>query len=580
MGKSGNVEITIIDGGGAVVSVPGSSVQVAIGCSTIGTAARVFATRSAQTLISELGYGQLTEYCAGAIKKGATMIPVKAETVTAGKVRRSDASPLTITAVTNATPAVVTAGTHGLVTGEVVVITGALGSTGVNGTWPVTVISPTTFSVPVAAGGAWTSGGSVQSTGTIMSDIGAGTCAVKITGAAVDDYYVEIEITKAGTVGTAGIAFTVSLDAGRVSGKEIQLGTSLTYEIPNTGLTATFQTTKTVVVGMLARCSTIAPATDFAAIQDCIDALRASQYGVIGWGGGTHILGVSDGADASDIQDSLEELFTHKIATRAKISARDASPPTAWAGTGESETAWEAAIITDFSAADAKRVQCGAGYYNKTSAIRNDAAGLPRYRRSVMWAEAERQVKIPPNRHSGRVRDGALSLSVDPTNDPIDGFVYHDEEVNPGLDNIDAGSGRFTTARSRSGRPGWYISNPITLAPVNSDYTLYPRGAVMDVACSIIWQKEQEEIDDDVRTNGNGTIYETDARRIESVLDQALQNEMVSKQMISDESVQIDRDNDIRDTSEVNLNVDIDGRPFILQINVNLAYRHGEASTT
>jgi hypothetical protein len=577
---TGNVEITLLDGGGAAVSVAGSSVQAVIGCSSIGTVARVFATRSIQTLISECGYGHLTEYGAGVIKKGGTLIACKAETVTAGYVRGSTASPLAVTAATNATPSVITTATHGLVTGAVVVITGALGATGINGTWPVTVLSPTTFSVPVAAGGAWTSGGSVQPTGTIMSDYGASTCAAVISGEAFDDYYVQLTVTKAGTVGTAGIQFTVSLDANRTRGPSIILGTALTYAIPNTNLTATFQTGKTLAVGAIIRCSTIAPAWDFAAIQDCVDALRASQYAVIGWGAGTHILGPCTGADASDIQDAFEELFDHQVATRAKVSSRDASPPTAWGGTGESETTWSTAVVANFAAADAPRVQCGAGYYNKTSSIANVAAGLPRYRRSGEWAEAERQVQVPPNRHTGRVRDGALSLVIDPTNDPVDGFIYHDEELNPAFDNLNAGAGRFTTLRTRTGRPGWYVSNPITLAPVGSDYVLYPRGAVMDVACGIVWQVGQLEVADDPRTNQGGTIYETDARRIESVIDRALSDQMVAKQMISDESVSVDRTNNVLDTSEVNIGVEIRGKAYILQLNVTLGFAHGEASST
>lgn len=80
----------------------------------------------------------------------------------------------TITNVTNASPAVVTtSAAHGLATGDEVAFEGVLGSTGINNPasgrlWnAVTVLSPTTFEVytddsfvtPVAAGGAYISGG-------------------------------------------------------------------------------------------------------------------------------------------------------------------------------------------------------------------------------------------------------------------------------------------------------------------------------------------------------------------------------------------------------------------------------------
>lgn len=66
----------------------------------------------------------------------------------------------TITGVTNANPAVVTDADHGLTSGTVIKITGVVGATGVNGSnLAITRLSSSTFSVPVAAGGAYVSGG-------------------------------------------------------------------------------------------------------------------------------------------------------------------------------------------------------------------------------------------------------------------------------------------------------------------------------------------------------------------------------------------------------------------------------------
>lgn len=65
----------------------------------------------------------------------------------------------TVSDVTNANPAVVTDAGHDLSDGTVVVIAGVGGATGVNGTRRVTRLTDDTFSVPVAAGGAYTSGG-------------------------------------------------------------------------------------------------------------------------------------------------------------------------------------------------------------------------------------------------------------------------------------------------------------------------------------------------------------------------------------------------------------------------------------
>lgn len=71
----------------------------------------------------------------------------------------------TVTGVTNTTPAVVTSAAHGLTDGTVVKISGVGGSAGVNGTRPITRVDANTFSVAVAAGGAYTAGGAWEIAG-------------------------------------------------------------------------------------------------------------------------------------------------------------------------------------------------------------------------------------------------------------------------------------------------------------------------------------------------------------------------------------------------------------------------------
>lgn len=60
-------------------------------------------------------------------------------------------APVSIASSTAVNPAVVTtASVHGLTSGQFAEITGHLVNTTVDGTWPVTVLTTTTFSVPVA----------------------------------------------------------------------------------------------------------------------------------------------------------------------------------------------------------------------------------------------------------------------------------------------------------------------------------------------------------------------------------------------------------------------------------------------
>lgn len=71
-----------------------------------------------------------------------------------------------ITGATNASPIVITAASHGLETGDRVTITGVGGNTAANGTFIVTKISTTTFSLQGSTGnGTYTSGGNWNVTG-------------------------------------------------------------------------------------------------------------------------------------------------------------------------------------------------------------------------------------------------------------------------------------------------------------------------------------------------------------------------------------------------------------------------------
>jgi hypothetical protein len=88
----------------------------------------------------------------------ATGKPVAAGVVPAG----SQPANLNVSGVSTANPGVVTtSAAHGLTTGQTVTIASVGGATQANGTWVVTVLSATTFSIPVNVTGTYTSGGTV-----------------------------------------------------------------------------------------------------------------------------------------------------------------------------------------------------------------------------------------------------------------------------------------------------------------------------------------------------------------------------------------------------------------------------------
>jgi len=581
MTTTGDVEINITDGAAGAVVVPAASVQLVIGTCSGGNAATIVATRSPQTLQTSLGYGLLPEAAALACAAGGTVLAMKAATNAAGYVAGSTAAALTVSGATNASPIVITtSAAHGLLTGAVVTVASVGGNTGANGTFVITKLSNTTFSLNGSTGsGAYTSGGTVQPRGSTFSGTGTSVITLSLDGTngAFDDYFVLVTCTKGGTIGATGIRFTLSLDAGRQIGPTISLDTATSYTIPNTGITLNFAA-GTLVAGDTFKFSTVAPTASNAGIQACLQAFQASPYATVGIGS-IHVVGVAAGADATTIQGYLDTLATGYLFEGAMLSARDAQRPAAWGGSGEAESAWMTSIQTDFASVSAKRVLCGAGYYNMQSPFPNAAAGAPRYRRSLTWAQAARQVAIPAQRHSGRVRDGALSqIVVDAINDPLDGFIYHDERINPGLDVLTGGAGRFCSARTRVGKPGVYIVNPLMLSPVGSDFDIWPKRQVMDVACSITHQTAQDFVNEDLRLNANGTIYENDAKNIETEVSAALADAMTNVGMISGASVVVDRSVNVRSTKRVRITVTINARGYVLEVDLYIGYASANAA--
>jgi hypothetical protein len=397
-----------------------------------------------------------------------------------------------------------------------------------------------------------------------------GTSVISVTGTPYDTAYVKVLFDTGGVVGTAGIKFRVSLDAGRSYGPQYALGAAATFAIPGTGITLNFSLsgTGTIVAGDYVRFKTTEPLANTAGVQACLAAIQASSYGAVGWGS-THILGKWGGTDATAIQGFLETMKTSaKIFTRAIIGVDDASPGAVWGGTGETEAAWMTRIMADFSAVDAKRINACAGHYNMPGQIPIGGV-LPLYRRPLSWAAAARISGIPPQRHAGRVRDGSLQqIAVSPTTDPTDGFVYHDERNNPGLDDA-----RFTTAQTRAKKgAAFYIKNPRLMAAPGSVFWLHPLGAVMDVACDVLTDVGQDDINDDLRLTKTGQLDPKEAATISASQTRALEQNMVNAKMLSYASAVADPDWNVRDTSKVKVHATIGARGYVLEEDIEIGF--------
>jgi hypothetical protein len=417
--------------------------------------------------------------------------------------------------------------------------------------------------IPIAATG---TAKAVQHTGTGTSVV---TVTLDGTVGAYDDYYVVLRPSVGGTIGTTGMTFQFSLDAGRTYTPAIALGTAVTYAIPNTGITLNFAA-GTLVAADTYKFQTIAPAWNAAGVTAAIAALQASQYAIQGWGS-MQLVGVAAAADVSTFETNLDTAATtYDVFTRMLASARDLAAGSAWGGAGETEATWMTSIETAFSAVSARREGVGAGYYNIPSAYPSLGTTF-RYRRPGMWAVAARVVTIPTQRMASRVSDGQLTqIVVDPTSDPQDGFVYHDERTVPGLTGT-----RFQAFRTRIGKgQGFFLDLPNLMSPVGSDFQFFPQGSVIDIACDITRQVAQDEIDNDLILNANGTIAESEALRIESAIQNRLKENMTDVRMVSSTAVVVSRSQNVRTTGKVVITVTVNGVAYVLEVDATVGFQH------
>lgn len=401
---------------------------------------------------------------------------------------------------------------------------------------------------------------------TTVTKTGTGSSAVTLSGNPFDTYYGLITVTNGGTIGVSGITFTVSLDAGRSIYQTVSLGTASTYAIPNTNLTVNFGAGTLVTGDTLAWVST-EPLWNDAGVSSAMQALWTLPSTFLD----ILITGNATGADVSAFDGYMTTLFNKRRYSRMLTNARDA----VWGGTStETETTWINSIEADHASDSTTRVSVSAGHYNLISPI-----DQVQYRRPLSWSAAQRDSAVAIQVDLGRVRDGALPQMVIPTKtsgwpfgipnaNSADGFIYHDESVNPGLD-----AARFLTAWSLTGLPGFFIKNPNLMAPPGSDFNWLQHGHVIDVACAIWYLFAVRLLSDSVRVNKTtGFILEQDAQAIELSGTAQERNALLAPGAVSDVFVTVSRTDNILSTSTITTTVSVVPLGYVKSVNTVISF--------
>ena len=467
------VTISVQDNGAsAALAVAASNIQLVVGCAVGGTVNQPFATTNPTAIQTNFIGGPLVESAGLVAQAGNVALCVSAPIVTKG----------TVTAV-----------------------------------------------VPTVPGGS-------TSTLTVTADTVNG---------AWDDYYVMVKCVTGGTIGTApGPTIQVSLDAGRNWGTPISLGAATTLvlgaawnpvTIGGTGLTLNFAAGNQVA-GDFWRFSSKAPTWNDAGIQAAIAAFMASQYAVAGVGsihivGAVPINGGSGNSDITTVHTALNTGTNGYVYERAILEAADAYAPVAWGGSADTEVAWMGRLTTIAAGSTAQpRITLDAGHYNTPSPYASPAGGLPAYRRPGAWSHAVRRTQVPLQRRAGRVKDNPLStIVVSPAVDPTDGFVYHDERVNPGLNTARIGS-MMTWPKKGA---GFFVCQEPLLSAPGSQFVELVIGNVLDAACNIVYAAGAEYVSDDLLLTSTGALDPVALKMMLGNIQQALNQGMVATPLVS-----------------------------------------------
>lgn len=359
-----------------------------------------------------------------------------------------------------------------------------------------------------------------------ITHTGTGTATATATAGTfpLEHYAVQVKFLQAGTLGTAGITYTYSLDGGNSVSVPQSLGTGVIIAIPNSGVSFTLAVTGTgtVIAGDAFSC--------FTERALCSDADVATELGILAlsrqpWEAvlidsnfGAASVGVIDGLLAG-----LEAQGQFKIALVNTRFKEEPEPVT------EPETAYATAMSALLASQTSERMVVGADGGHVSSTL----TGL-NLKRPTALAAAAMMMSLTPN------------IGVDPAyvgNGPVPGYALadgnanpldHDEDLYPTLDGFG-----FTTLRSfaPSGPQGVYITNANVISPENSNIRYVQQLRVLNKTCTIAWQLLTQLLSVGVQTQLNSAtntlnIQEGDAQRIEQYvtpqMESALQGQVSS----------------------------------------------------
>ncbi len=179
------------------------------------------------------------------------------------------------------------------------------------------------------------------------------------------------------------------------------------------------------------------------------------------------------------------------------------------------------------------------------------ALGAPK--RRLLVAAAARAQRELISTDLARVASGPLTGVIE---------MSRDEFATQTMDNA-----KITTSRTMPLSQGFFLTNARMKSPTGSDFKYWQHRRIMDTACRTVAQAQVQFLSASVPVNGNGTIDEAEAKRLEAIVTEALKVALVDPKNVegrpshvSDFKYSIDRTNNVL-TSET-LQTKVAVRPF------------------
>jgi hypothetical protein len=545
-----DVTVSIADGAQGLVDSSPEQVHAVIGTCSKGTANTLYSFASIPALVAALGVGPAVEAAAHSLAvSGGPVYVVRVSETTAGipgSVTQAGSGPTVtapaltpVTAAGTSPPTVTLSGTVTRYIDLVVEIT--LGGARGTATFQYSLDGGATYSADIATAATYLMGDTGVTlnfaTGTDYDTDNVYTAKSCIPN---DAYEVEVEIVAGGALGTA--TFRYSLDAlnpdGPTWSETFTTPTSGLYTLGDSGVTLTLAA-GTYVADTTYSLACTAPAFTTTTMGTAFAALTADprEWGCV------HVVGQASSAANSKLFAAALDVLLEAAGNNFRFTM----------GLIEAFDDTDGNLISAFSSFSSKRVGVAAGFARITSVI---SGRFPK--RSAAMPIAARFSKVGIGTDLARVADGSLPGVV---------YLHRDEQVTPALD-----AARFSTLRTIIGRQGPYITNARLMAPSGSDFLFVQFRRVMDRGCQVGRNALLEFLNDGVRVNANGTIYELDARGIEAYVESALNAALTQPGHVTSVGCVIDRTNNVQSTQQINAQVRIRPLGYAKDITLDIGF--------